>query len=34
VDAYWLGTLGTGQSGLTVSKPLGLQHTPVTRVEN
>jgi acetyl-CoA C-acetyltransferase len=34
IDAYWLGTLGTGQSGLTASKPLGLQHTPVTRVEN
>ncbi|MFI9408640.1 acetyl-CoA acetyltransferase [Nocardia gamkensis] len=34
IDAYWLGTLGTGQSGLTLSKPLGLQHTPVTRVEN
>lgn len=34
IDAYWLGTLGTGQSGLTASKPLGLQNTPVTRVEN
>jgi len=34
IDAYWLGTLGTGQSGLTVSRPLGLQHIPVTRVEN
>ncbi|MGW5113095.1 acetyl-CoA acetyltransferase [Nocardia sp. NPDC004123] len=34
IDAYWLGTLGTGQSGLTVSKPLGLDYTPVTRVEN
>ncbi|WP_067904410.1 acetyl-CoA acetyltransferase [Nocardia vaccinii] len=34
IDAYWLGTLGTGQSGLTVSRPLGLQNTPVTRVEN
>lgn len=33
IDAYWLGTLGTGQSGLTVSKPLGL-NAPVTRVEN
>lgn len=33
IDAYWLGTLGTGQSGLTASKPLGL-NTPVTRVEN
>lgn len=34
VDAYWLGTLGTGQSGLTASKPLGLELVPVTRVEN
>ncbi|MFE6926019.1 acetyl-CoA acetyltransferase [Nocardia sp. NPDC057663] len=34
IDAFWLGTLGTGQSGLTVSKALGLQRTPVTRVEN
>ncbi|MGQ4618611.1 acetyl-CoA acetyltransferase [Nocardia sp. R7R-8] len=33
IDAYWLGTLGTGQSGLTLSKPLGLR-SPVTRVEN
>lgn len=34
VDAYWLGTLGSGQSGLTLSKPLALDHKPVTRVEN
>ncbi|NNH70459.1 acetyl-CoA acetyltransferase [Nocardia uniformis] len=34
IDAYWLGTLGTGQSGLTVSKPLGLTNIPVSRVEN
>ena len=34
VDAYWLGTLGSGQSGLTLSKPLGLDCKPVTRVEN
>jgi acetyl-CoA C-acetyltransferase len=34
VDAYWLGTLATGQSGLTVSKALALDGTPVTRVEN
>jgi acetyl-CoA C-acetyltransferase len=34
VDAYWLGTLGSGQSGLTLSKPLGLDYKPVTRVEN
>lgn len=34
VDAYWLGTLGSGQSGLTLSRPLGLDYRPVTRVEN
>ncbi|WP_405138655.1 acetyl-CoA acetyltransferase [Nocardia sp. NBC_01388] len=34
IDAYWLGTLATGQSGLTVSKSLGLTNIPVTRVEN
>lgn len=34
VDAYWLGTLGSGQSGLTLSKALGLDYKPVTRVEN
>ncbi|MGW6458871.1 acetyl-CoA acetyltransferase [Streptomyces sp. NPDC055078] len=34
VEAYWLGTLGSGQSGLTLSRPLGLDHRPVTRVEN
>jgi acetyl-CoA C-acetyltransferase len=34
VDAYWLGTLGSGQSGLTLSKALALNYKPVTRVEN
>lgn len=34
IDAYWLGTLGSGQSGLTLSKPLALNYKPVTRVEN
>lgn len=34
VDAYWLGTLASAQSGLLVSKALGLDYTPVTRVEN
>ena len=34
VDAYWLGTLGSGQSGLTLSRPLALDYKPVTRVEN
>ena len=34
VDAYWLGTLGSGQSGLTLSKALATGYKPVTRVEN
>lgn len=34
VDAYWLGTLNSGQSGLTLSRPLGIDYKPVTRVEN
>jgi acetyl-CoA C-acetyltransferase len=34
VDAFWFGTLDSGQSGLTLSKPLALDYKPVTRVEN
>lgn len=34
VEAYWLGTLASGQSGLTLSKALALDYKPVTRVEN
>jgi acetyl-CoA C-acetyltransferase len=34
VDAAWVGTLGSGASGLTLSHPLQLQYIPVTRVEN
>ena len=34
VDAFWLGTLGSGSSGLTLSRPLKLDYKPVTRVEN
>lgn len=34
IDAYWLGTLGSGQSGLTLSRALGTGDKPVTRVEN
>ena len=34
VDAFWLGTLASGQSGLTLSKALPVDYKPVTRVEN
>src|SRR5213592_573884 len=34
VDAYWLGTMGSGISGLTLSRPLRIDYKPVTRVEN
>jgi acetyl-CoA C-acetyltransferase len=34
VDAYWLGTMASGLSGLTLSRPLKLDYKPVTRVEN
>ena len=34
VEAYWLGTLDAGLSGLTLSHPLKLANRPVTRVEN
>jgi acetyl-CoA C-acetyltransferase len=34
VDAYWLGTMGSGTSGMTLSRPLKIDHKPVTRVEN
>jgi acetyl-CoA C-acetyltransferase len=34
VDAYWLGTMGSGISGLTLSRPLRLDYKPVTRLEN
>jgi len=34
VDAFWCGTLGSGTSGLTISKPLKIDYKPVTRVEN
>src|SRR3954464_838826 len=33
-DAYWLGTMGSGISGLTLSRPLKLDYKPVTRLEN
>ncbi len=34
VDAYWLGTMGSGISGLTLSRPLKIDYRPVTRLEN
>ena len=34
VDAYWLGTMASGQSGLTLSRPLQIEYKPVTRIEN
>jgi len=34
VDAYWIGTMNSGQSGVVLSKPLGIDYKPVTRVEN
>src|SRR5436190_14663164 len=34
VDAYWLGTMSSGQSGLVLSPPPGSDYKRVTRVEN
>ncbi len=34
VDAFWLGTMASGISGLTLSGPLKLDYKPVTRLEN
>jgi acetyl-CoA C-acetyltransferase len=34
IDAYWVGTMASGQSGLTLSRPLKVDYKPVTRVEN
>src|SRR5262245_37585754 len=34
VDAFWLGTLFSGQSGLTLSRPLKIGYKPVSRLEN
>src|SRR5215467_14376321 len=34
IDAFWLGTMGSGISGLTLSRPLRLVDKPVTRLEN
>jgi len=34
IDAFWLGTMGSGVSGLTLSRPLKIQYKPVSRLEN
>ena len=34
MDAYWMGTLTSGQSGLLLSEPLRTGYKPITRVEN
>ncbi|HEY4852225.1 MAG TPA: acetyl-CoA acetyltransferase [Streptosporangiaceae bacterium] len=34
IDAFWLGTMGSGVSGLMLSRPLRLPYKPVTRLEN
>ena len=34
IDAFWLGTMGSGVSGITLSKPLKLDYKPVYRNEN
>ncbi|MCK6556481.1 acetyl-CoA acetyltransferase [Candidatus Binatia bacterium] len=34
VDAYWLGTFGSGISGLMLSEALKIPYKPVTRLEN
>lgn len=34
IDAFWLGTMGSGISGLTLSRPLRIDYRPVSRLEN
>ncbi|MFC5750971.1 acetyl-CoA acetyltransferase [Actinomadura rugatobispora] len=34
VDAFYLGSMVSGVSGLTLTRPLNIAHKPVTRVEN
>ena len=34
VDAFWFGTLQSGESGLSLSRPLKIDYRPVTRLEN
>src|SRR5205823_12338308 len=33
IDAFWLGTLFSGQSGLTLSRPPKIDYKPVSRSE-
>src|SRR2546428_14067560 len=33
VDAFWLGTLYSGQSGLTLSRPLKIDYKPVSPLQ-
>ncbi len=34
IDAFWLGTMGSGVSGLALSRPLKIDYKPVSRNEN
>src|SRR5260370_37919521 len=34
VDAYWLGSLSSGQSGLVLIQPRGIEYKPETQVEH
>jgi acetyl-CoA C-acetyltransferase len=34
IDAFWLGTMGSGMSGITLSRPLKIDYKPVSRLEN
>jgi acetyl-CoA C-acetyltransferase len=34
IDAFWLGTATSGNSGITLARPLQVEGKPVTRVEN